>query len=144
MAKLSRNAFIEKHKNSTLVGLDFADFRLQKRPAAAKKPLKKQAKPQFKLLRVTEPGTGKVLPTPSQIVTALAKTLLKSDYFIESGIGGTVVALHIADQAEAKALADKFPHPAPKRGDGKPAMLIFSPVVDSDRAKELARKLKLF
>jgi hypothetical protein len=144
MAKLSRNVFIEKHKNSTLVGFDFADFRLRKKLAATKKAPAKQPKAQFKLARVTEPSTGKILPTPNQIIAALAKTVLKSDYFIESGVAGTVQAVHIADEAEAKALADKFPHAPPKRGDGKPATLIFSPVVDSSRAEKLARKLKLF
>jgi hypothetical protein len=142
MAKLSRNAFIEKHKNGTLVGFDFVDFRLRKKPPK-KKPAK-QPKPQFKLLRVHERSTGKILPTPSQIIAALAKTVLKSDYFIESGVAGTVQALFIADEAEAKALADKFPCGQTKRGDGKPATLVFSAVVDSNRAEELARQLKLF
>jgi hypothetical protein len=76
MAKLSRNAFIEKHKNGTLVGFDFADFRLRKKPSAAKKKPAKPHKPQYKLLRVAESSTGKILPTPSQIITALAKTRL--------------------------------------------------------------------
>ena len=144
MAKLSRNAFIDKHKNGTLVGFDFADFRLRKTPPAAKKAPAKQPKPQFKLLRMHERSTGKILPTPRQIIGALAKTVLKSDYFIESDFAGSVQGLFIADAAEAKALADKFPHGQPKRGDGRPATLIFSTVVDLNRAEELARQLKIF
>jgi len=144
MAKLTRNAFIEKHKKGTLIGFDFADFRLRKKPAATKKKSARQPKPQFKLLRVHERSTGKILPTPNQIIAALAKADLKSDYFIESGIAGTVQALFIADETEAKALAGNFAHGRPKEGDGKPATLVFSAVVDADKAKALARRLKLF
>ena len=145
MAKLARNAFIEKHKQGTLVGFDFADFRVLKTStrSAAKRPAKQPKKPQYKLLRTHEKATGKIFPTPNQIIAAMAKAVLKSDYFIESGIAGTVQALFIADDAEANKLADRFPHGAPKKGDGKPAKLVFSTVMDAQRANELARKLKL-
>ncbi len=145
MAKLTRNAFIEKHQTGTLVGFDFADFRTLKSASSSptKKPVKKPRKPQYRLLRGREKSTGKIFPTPNQIITALAKASLKSDYFIESDVAGTVQALFIADEAEAKALADRFPHGQPRLGDGRPATLAISTVVDAKNAEAVARKLKL-
>jgi len=142
MAKLARNAFIEKHKKSTLIGFDFADFRRQKPSATQTKKVQKKA-PRLQLVRPIESATGKVFPTPNQIITALAKNVLKSDYFIESGVAGTVQALHVADDAEAKALAEKFPHGAPKPGNGKPAKVVYTILVDAARAEAMARQLKL-
>jgi hypothetical protein len=144
MAKLTRNAFIEKHKHGTLVVLDFADARILKRQATTrtKQATKKVAKPQVKLLRARDKD-GKDLPTPNQIVQALAKAALKGDYFIESGVAGTVQSLFIADDTEAKALADSFPHAAAKRGDGRPAKLAYNALVDGKTAGTMARNLKL-
>jgi hypothetical protein len=68
---------------------------------------------------------------------------LKSDYFIESDVAGTVQGLYIADDAEAKAIAGKFPHSSWKQGDGKPAKLVASVVIEAERAEALARRLKL-
>jgi hypothetical protein len=95
------------------------------------------------LLRLRDKATGKDFPTPNQIIAAMAKAALKSDYFIESDMAGTVQALFISDDAEAKMVADQFPHGPPKNGDGKPAKLVFSTVVDAQRAEALVRKLKL-
>jgi hypothetical protein len=142
--KAYRNAFIQKHKQGVLVGFDFADFRgLKASPSATKRQPSKPRKPQYRLVRVREKCTGKVFPTPSQIVTALAKRVLKSDYFIESGVAGTVQTLYIADGVEAKTLADGFPHGPSKPGDGKPARLVTTITVDAKKAEELARQLKL-
>jgi hypothetical protein len=142
MARLARNAFINKHMQGTLLGFDFADFRRLKPARPPKKPPVKPKKPQYELLKLKDNATGKIFPTPGQIINALAKRL-KSDYFIESDIVGTVQGLFISDEAEAMALAKGFPHGQPKPGDGRPARTVYRLVVDGAKAEALARNLGL-
>jgi hypothetical protein len=145
MSKLTRNAFIEKHRQGTVLGFDFADFRRVKSPTRqpAKRGLTKPRGSQYQRVKLREKSTGKDFPTPNQIITAFAKRVLKSDYFIESKLAGTMQAVFIADDAEAKAVANEFPHGPPKPGDGRPARLGISVVIDEQRALGMARALEL-
>ena len=61
MASLTQNAFLEKHKRGYRVQLEFAEYAVLKKNSKMQNPF------------VAKDASGKVLPTPNQIVRTLCK-----------------------------------------------------------------------
>lgn len=127
MAKLSWNAFIEKHGQGTCVQLHFRNYVVMKELTKRK---------------IVVVPTGKILPTPNEIARALGKAA-KGDFNQKSENGGADQLLMFSDATQAAAIINRFPHERPRLGNGNPILSVTKVLIEFDRQTQLAKELGL-
>ncbi len=134
MPKLAANAFLKKYSPCVCVTCQFSDY--AKARAAARK-----AKRAF----LTDRGQN--IPTPNQVLTALAKKLAKHNYAIQGVTDslktGVVVRVLCSSQDDADAIGKAVGAQGFAPGDKNPCGVFANSWVSGELQSKLAQQLGL-
>jgi hypothetical protein len=122
------NKFIDEHQMRYCIHYLFMEYR------RAKKLSRGQS--------LTEKGTGKIVPTPNQLISALAAKA-PGDTAVKSELGGAVQRLMLAEKEQFLKLIGKAKQNQVSRGNNKPCSFQVSVEIKLERHLDLAKKLGL-